>query len=485
MFRSLPLLTDFGEKGKKAYLNDSDHWPNARQVSLIPAFIRRRIAHRPQLFKIIDNIGWLFLDNFLRMGAGLLVGVWIGRYLGPEQFGLLNYATAFVGLFSAFAALGLQSIVVRDIVRQPETTELTLGSAAVLQLVGGLVAYLLISCSIALLRPNDTQARIVVAILAGTMLFKACDIAVYWFESQVQSKYTVWVQNGVFIVVTVIKVGLILGHAPLTAFVWATLAEAALVGLALLAVMTKFGHGPTKLRATVARAKGLLIDSWPLILSAMAVSVYMKIDQIMLGQILGDEAVGIYSAAVRISEVWYFIPMAIAASVFPSILEAKKRSEAEYIATLQRLYDLMVAISVAVALPMTFLATPIAGFLFGESYLKAGPVLAIHIWGSIFIFLGVVSGQWFLAENRQILALKRTIIGAAANIGLNIFLIPRFQEIGAAAATVIAQAMAAFLSDALQRETHGMFFMKAKSLLIVSFFGRSASYFGRRNTPKN
>lgn len=433
-------------------------------MNLIPAFVRRRIAHRPNLVRIVDNISWLFLDNILRMGAGLIVGVWIARYLGPEHFGLLNYATAFVGLFGAIAALGLQGIVVRDIVRDPEAAPLTLGSAAVLQLVGGLAAYLLTLGTIAHLRPDDALARTVVTILGATMLFKASEIAVYWFESRVQSKYTVWVQNGVFLVLTAIKVGLILLQAPLTAFVWAMVAEAALVGLILMAVMSQLGHGPTRLKATVVRAKTLLKDSWPLVLSAIAVSVYMKIDQIMLGQMIGDEAVGVYSAAVRVSEVWYFIPMAIAASVFPTILEAKNRSEALYLARLQKLYDLMVTISVVVALPMTFLATPIIGLLFGDAYVGAGPILAIHIWASVFVFLGVASGQWFLAENRQVLGLQRTALGAIANIGLNFWLIPFYGVLGAAIATVVAQAVVSFLFDGLQAITRPMFFMKLAAM---------------------
>lgn len=299
-------------------------------MKLIPAFLHRRIAHRPNLVRIVDNIGWLFFDKLLRMGVGLLVGVWVARYLGPEQFGLLNFALAFTALFGAIATLGLQGIVVRDIVRDPEGARLTLGTAAVLQLVGGLAAYLLVLGAIGYLRPDDMLARSIVAVLGAMMLLKAGEIAVYWFESQVQSKYTVWVQNSVFLVFAAVKVLLILQQASLMAFVWVMLAEALVVAVILLVVMGRHGPALRSLRVSVERIAGLLRDSWPLILSAIAVTVYMKIDQLMLGQMIGDEAVGIYSAAVRVSEVWYFIPMAIAASVFPAILEAKKRSEAQY-----------------------------------------------------------------------------------------------------------------------------------------------------------
>lgn len=433
-------------------------------MNLIPAFLHRRIAHRPNLVKIVDNIGWLLIDRILRMGVGLFVGVWVARYLGPEQFGLLSFATAFIGLFSAITALGLQGIVVRDIVNDPESARLTLGTAALLQLIGGLVSYLLILGSIAYLRPTDALARSIVAILGSMMLLKASEIAFFWFESQVQSKYTIWVQNGVFLAFAAIKVPLILQQAPLIAFAWTMLAEAFLVALILFIVMDWRGPALRSLRISVKRGATLLRDSWPLIFSALAITVYMKIDQLMLGQMIGDEAVGIYSAAVKMSEVWYFIPMGIVSSVFPAILEAKKRSEAQYYARLQQLYDLMVIISVSVALPMTFLATPLVRLLFGEAYVQAGPVLAIHIWASVFVFLSVASGKWFLTENRQMFALQRNVLGAVVNVILNLLLIPRFGVVGAAVATVISQAIASWLYDGIQQVTRKMFWMKLAAI---------------------
>ena len=439
-------------------------------MNLIPRFIHRHISHRPNLVKIVDNIGWLFFDKILRMGVGLLVGVWIARYLGPEQFGLLNFATAFTGLFGAIAGLGLQGIVVRDIVRSPESARLTLGTASVLQIAGGLISFLLILGVIAYLRPDDTLSRTIVAILGGTMLFKASEIAIYWFELQVQSKYTVLVQNSVFLVFAAIKAGLILNHAPLIAFVWAMLAEAGVAAFILIIVMNRLGPRLTSLIISTNRAKTLLKDSWPLIISGLSIMLYMKIDQIMIGQIIGDEAVGIYSAASRISEVWYFIPMSIVASVFPAILEAKKHSEAQYYARLQKLYDLVTAISICIAIPMTLASNMFIEILFGKKYTEAGTVLAIHIWASIFVFLGVASSKWFLIENRQWLNLERTLIGAFSSIGLNFLLIPKFGVTGAAIALVSSQAISSWLYDAVHPATRKIFFMKLSSMNIYSTY---------------
>jgi O-antigen/teichoic acid export membrane protein len=441
-------------------------------LNLIPTFVHRRIAHRPNLVKIVDNIGWLFFDKVLRMGIGLVVGVWIARYLGPEQFGLLSFAIAFVGLFGAIATLGLQGIVVRDIVRDPDSKEKTLGTAAVLLFFGGLVSYGLILATIFWMRADDTLARAIVAILGSMVLFKASDVAVYWFESQVKSKYTVWVQNGVFLMFAGVKVGLILKSAPLIAFAWAMMVEAAVVGILLLVTLSLRGPHLRKLSVAAKRAKSLLVNSWPLMLSGLAVVIYMKIDQIMLGQMLGDQAVGIYSAAVRVSEVWYFVPVVIAASVFPSILEAKTRNDEHYYKRLQHLYDLMVWVALIVALPLTFLSTPIVTLLFGTEYVSSGPVLTLHVWSAVFVFLLVASGKWLIAENLQYLALQRNLAGLASNVILNLILIPGFGVIGAAWATVVSYSIAAFFADALSHKTRRTFFMKLRAFnLARGFYG--------------
>lgn len=317
--------------------------------------------------------------------------------------------------------------------------------------------------SIFWLRPEDNLAKLLVAILGAIMLFRFSDVALYWFESQVLSKYIVWAQNGCFLFFSVIKVGLILSNAPLLAFAWATAAEAMVVAVLIFLILGLPGFKLQRLYFSLLRAKKLLVDSWPLLLSGMTIMIYMKIDQIMLGQMLGDDAVGIYSAATRISEVWYSIPMIIVASFFPGILEAKKRNHAEYLQLLQRLYVLMVWLSVAIALPMSFLSTPIVIAFFGSAYAGSGPSLAIHTWTLVFVSLGAASSQWFVAENRQILSLQRTLLGAVINIVFNFILIPKFGVLGAAYATLLAQASVCFFYDIIQKETRPMFVMKLKS----------------------
>jgi len=436
-------------------------------LNFLPTKLRSKIEQRNDLMRIINNISWLFFDKFLRMGVGLFVGVWVARYLGPEQFGLLSYALAFVALFTAVASLGLNNIVVRDLVQDPSTTKTTMGTAFILSVLGGFSAFGLSMLAISYARQNDELVKFIVVLLSLLMVFKATDVVRYWFESQVQSKYVVWMENGVFLAVSSVKIVLILTSAPLMAFVWAIFAESLIVALGLLGMYAWQGGKLTAWRCRVTRSKALLKDSWPLILSGLAIMVYMRIDQIMLGQMLGDESVGIYSAAVRISEVWYFIPTAIAASVFPSIIEAKKQGEAVYYQRLQKLYNLMVVLALAVAIPMTFLSDWAVTLLFGQAYASAGSVLAIHIWAAVFVFLGVASAKWYITENRQILSLQRTLLGVLVNVGLNLFMITKYGATGAAYATVISYAIAGMFFDLVQKETRPMFRMKLRSLNIL------------------
>ncbi len=416
------------------------------------------------LRRILDNIAWLFFDKIVRLGMGLVVGIWVARYLGPEQYGLLNFGVAIVALFGIFVALGLQSIVVRDLVNDPAGTGTTIGTAAIIQILGAVVAYVLLAVVIVQLRPEDTLAQTVVLLLGLTLFVKAFDTARLWFEAKVMSKYIVWLSNATFLLLSGVKVFLVLAGAPLIAFVWVTVADAVIVGVGSGLLFLRLGPGLAALRFRLDRARLLFLDSWPLFLSGAAVAVYMKIDMVMLGELASDEAVGVYAAATKVSEIWYFIPMIIVASVFPAILNAKKQSEALYYRRLQQLFDLMVWTSVCVALPMSFLSTPIILLLFGEPYAAAGPVLAVHIWAAIFVFLGLASGKWFIAEGRQIMSLQRTLVGAVTNVALNFALIPDHGALGAAWATLISYGLSAFLFDLAQQTTRRVFLMKVATL---------------------
>lgn len=434
----------------------------------------KRLSLRTALWEALTNTGWLFADRIFRMGIGLLVGIWVARYLGPAQYGLLSFALAFVSLFTAIATLGLPGVLVREFVNRPHDSDAIIGSAFLLQIAGGLTSVLIVVAIALFARPDDALARLIILILSLQLVFKSSEVIKFWFESKVRSKHTVVAELGAYLVVATIKIILILLEAALLAFVWVYLLQFVLTAV-LLFLMYALKSGRPAWKPRWLEAKRLLSHSWPLIISGLVIMIYMRIDQVMIGQMLDDEAVGIYSVAVRLSEIWYFIPTAIVASVFPNLLKTRHVSHARYLEKLQLLLDLLVVIALTIAIPMTFLSSWIVSVLFGSAYAGAGPVLSVHIWTAVFVFMGLASHKWRLAENLQYQSVYRNPAGAALNLGLNYFLIPIYGPIGAAFATLAAQSLPGFFFDALDPKCRGIMKMRLRSLSLVSPLGRLIS----------
>ena len=425
-----------------------------------------QLKSHSKLRAIAGNTAWLVGDRILRMVGGLLVGVWVARYLGSEQYGLFNYALAFVSLLTPIVTLGLDNVVIRYLVKENSHRDEILGTTLVLKLAGGIVSVLLAVIIIFGLEKDTTLTVWLVAILAMTGVFQAADTIDLWFQSQIRSKYSVIARNAAYLLSTVFKVVLILTKASLLAFAWATLAEIVIGAIGLVVIyQTQEAVKFTNWKWSFSTAKRLIRESLPLIFSGFAILIFMKVDQIMLGQMIGDSEVGIYSAAVRISELWYFIPATIVSSVTPAIYAAKEKSEQHYYKRITQLIRLLAYTSLVIAIPMTFLSKNIVLIMFGSEYVAAGSILAVHIWASIFVFMGLATSPWFIAEGLNHLSLGKTLLGAIINIVLNFLLIPQYGGMGAAYATIISQAVAAFLANALDRRTRKLFKIQVRSLL--------------------
>ena len=416
-------------------------------LKFIPQSLQGYIAQHSQFSKILENIGWLFFDKILRMGLGLFIGVWIARYLGPEQFGLLSFAVAFTWLFGAVSTLGLPEIVVRDLVRKPDTKLETLGTAAALLLLGGVLTYCLILITIFWIRPEDLLAKVLVAILGSVVLFKASEIAIYWFESQVLSKYSVWAQNSSFIIFTTIKALLIIRSAPLTAFAWATLGEALMTTLLLSIVLGKHGPQLVQLRVKLARAKELLSDGWPLLLSGMVLMLQARVDQIMLGQMIGDNEVAQYSVALRIIETAAFVGVVLKSTFGPAIITAKENSKDDYLKKLISFYKLNFLVSILITLPVAIFSIQIIDVLFGDEYSRAAPILSLMSLRIIFSHFGIARSIYLLNENLLNYSAMTMFIGTITNIILNYYMIPIYGGIGATFASLISFFMTIFFID--------------------------------------
>jgi len=345
-----------------------------------------------------------------------------------------------------------------------------------MKLIGGVLASATSIIAGFVVNPHDTTVRAMLAILGSVPLLGVFDTFDLYFQSKVNAKFTVIARNVAFLTFAAVKVGLIRSGASVVAFAWAQAGEVA-AGALLLAVLYR-GNGPAvaSWKPSLARGRELLVESWPQILTALAIMVYMKIDQIMLRELAGDREVGIYTAALRLSEVWYFVPTAVVASVFPSIIRVRETDRPLYYRRLLRLFSLMAAMSILLAIPIAAGSRFFITTLFGPQYAAAAPVLSVHIWSSLFVFWGVAQEPWNVAEGFLRLTLARTVAGAAINIGLNLVLIPRYGSLGAAWATVVAYGFAGVFGNLLSRKTRPIFLLQMKSLLFpVNLLARGPS----------
>jgi polysaccharide transporter, PST family len=423
----------------------------------------------PGLRKIIGNMGWLMVDRIVRMGMGLFVGVWIARYLGPVEFGSLNFALAFVALFGTAATLGLEMIVVREILHNLDDTHEILGTTLALRTGGGLLAAGLSIGLLRLIQPHDSGGLQLVSILSLTLIFQAFDTIDSLFQSQVRSKITVWAKNSAFLIVAAIRVLLIHVKAPVWSFAAAYTGEIALGAAGLMFGYRLSGGKIFSWRISKKRATVLLQQSWPVIFSGMAIMIYVRLDMVMLKMMKGDFAVGLYSAATKVSEVWYFIPMAVVSSVSPAILRVKDDPELFY-GRLRKLFSLMTLTACVIGSVIAVASPVIIHILYSDRYSGAAPVLAVHIWASVFVFLGVAQSPWDISKNLLTLSLYRTIAGAIINAVMNLYLIPRYSAMGAAVATVVSYAISGVFANAFSERTRPIFYMQMKSFIPGRFW---------------
>jgi len=416
--------------------------------------------------KYLNNTSWLFAEKILRMTVGLFVGAWVARYLGTEQFGLLNYVLSFVGLFAVIGTLGLDNIVIRELVKNEINPDLLLGTAFWLKLTGAFVVIGILAIAINF-TSNDTYINTFVFIIGSTTIFQSFNVIDFYFQSKVLSRYVVYANIFSFSVSSVLKIFLILLKAPLIAFISVILLDSFVLSCGFVYYYNKNNLSLKYWKPSKITAMNLLKDSWPLIISGVVIAVYMKIDQIMIKEIIGNEAVGQYAAAVKLSEIWYFIPMVISASLFPAIINAKKQGEKFYNLRLQKLYDLMAYLAIGIAIPVFFISDWVVNLLYGNQYFMSGSILKIHIWAGIFVFLGVASAKWLVNENLQKYAMINTLIGALVNIVLNYILIHKTGVIGAAWSTLIAYFLASYFCLILFKKTRPNFYSLSKSLMLT------------------
>ncbi len=422
------------------------------------------------------NIGWVTAARVIRMGGSLVVGTMVVRYLGPSQYGTFSYAFAIYGLFNVVSSLGLDYLVVNDLAQAPHLAaeEQVLGTALLLKVAASILTTIAAVLFAWITHPAQQTVILLVAMLSAASIFQGFDVIDYYFQAKIRSRLVVIPQLIVFVLSNVARLIAVLTKCPLLVF-------GAIAAIEILATELGFVAAYSIAQRNLARwtfhrgkALSLLRASWPLLIASLLIIVYMRTDQILLGNLSTRAVVGQYSAASKLSEIWYAIPALICSSVMPKLLVGKQANPAHYYQRLQRLYEIMIALSVAIALAVTLLGKQIVLLFFGALYLPAVSILAVHIWTGPFVFIGVVSGMQLVQENLTQVSLQRSIVGALCNVGLNYLFIPRFGGVGSAVATLITQMISSYALDGLDKRTRHIFWMKTRALTGASLFTRSS-----------
>lgn len=425
--------------------------------------------------KYANNTFWLLFEKIIRLIIGLFIGVWVARYLGPNDFGILSYAQSFVGLFTVVFLLGLDDLIIRELVKNSILRENLLGTTFLLRTIG-LTFGIIILVVLSLLINKQHITNVVIIIIAVSTVFQNFSVIDLYFQSQVLSKYFVFANIITLVLSSSTKIILILSKAGLVYFAIVFLFEAIITAGFYIYFYHKLGLKIFDWHFDKILSLKLLKESWPLALSGIMISFYMKVDQVMIKEFLNEKSVGYYAAAVKISEGFYFIPSVVMITLFPILIKSKKKSQGLYNKQIKLIYTFMVWSAVLIAVPIMIYSKEIILLLFGNKYLLSSEVLNVHVWTAIFVFLGVAFSRWLITEGLIFVALYRTLSGLVTNIVLNIFFIPKWGIIGAAYATLLSQAFANLLYDFFDTNLHDHLKYKMSAffpfLILSDFFNK-------------
>ncbi len=426
--------------------------------------LTRAWVRSPAARPAAQNLGWLVAEKMARLVFSVLIGFVVARYLGPAQFGALSYAMALVAIGVAVAECGVSGLVRREVASGAERAAAGLAAAWRLRLLAGAGCYAVLLCWAELGEPDRVERGLL--LMLGLLLFQpALAVADLWLQARLKARLGTLAQILALGAGAALRLWLVAARAPLWGFALAAVAEAA-VAAGLLTWFARRAGRPAGGRVSRAAVAQLWRESWPLLLSGLMVMIYIRIDVVMVRQLVGESAAGIYAAAVRISELGFFLPGAVASSLLPALLRARGESRESYHGALQRFMDACVALAYTITVPLVLLAPWIMRAAYGPAFAGGAAVLSVHGWTQVWVAIGVARGQYCINESLTRLHLAATAAGALLNIALNFVLIPRAGAVGAAWATLAAQMIAAWMSSYWFESTRECARLQTRALLL-------------------
>jgi O-antigen/teichoic acid export membrane protein len=438
---------------------------------IMPGFITKKIQSREGMQKMTQNFVWLFMDKVLKMTLVMAVNIWAYRYLGPENVGIWNYAIAFVTILTPLANLGIDGIVVRDLVNNPLRKNELLGASFLVKLLGSFFMTFFAVLMIYFRRPDDSQMMYYIFIIASSNVFLAFDAIDLYNQSQLKSKFTVLSKSIGYLTCAVLKVLLILGGLSLDWFIWMQLIENAIGALFLVFWFQKQGGKIAEWKLDFYTAKDLLSQSWPLILTSVMMFVQQNIDQIFLGDWISDYELGQFSTAAKLIALFGFIPMIIQSTVAPEIAKAKNHSNELFMLKMNKVYQIMFVVSLSIIGFCFLFGKWIVVLLYGAEYEKAGTLMALMSVRLIFVNYGVAKTLYITNLNLFRYFLLTGIVGAIINIALNYYMIPIYESNGAIWASIISLLISIIIIDLFYTPTRQNFKSMMNSIFnIPSYF---------------
>ena len=413
--------------------------------------------------KIITNVYWATLGKVVNIVIGILVGVLIARYLGPTDFGLMNYVISYISLFSVFSNFGMESIEIRELAKDNLMKNKILGTAFCIRLVLSFITIIAVFITSYIFEAS-TNTKLLIWIYSISLIFGSFEVIRNYFTSIVLNEYVVKTEISRNVIGAFIKIALLYFHAPLFWFIIALTFDFLLVASGyVLSYRTKID----KIKAWTfdsGIAKMLLKESFPLLLSGTAIIIYQKIDQIMISNMIDNASVGQFAIASKITELAIFIPMVVGQTITPVLVKARMDNIELYYKKRQQFMDIIVWSGIGMSFLMSVFAYPAIKILYGNKYLDAIPVLQIMAWKTLFVALFSASGQIIIIENNQKYAVFRNIIGCIVCIVLNFIFIPVWGIIGSAIASIITMIFTGYLSNRIISPYQNLFKIQNKSL---------------------
>lgn len=403
---------------------------------VLPSVVSDKIKHQG-FQRYFKNTGWMFFGQIFSLASSFFVGVWIARYLGPQDYGVVNYAVSFVGIFGFLNSLGIGSVLYRDLLNFPEQKNSLLGTSFLLLILSGVTSFLVIVIASFIFEKISIN-RLIMILYSSSFIFSATWIIQTFFQSRVQAKKNIKIQVLSTIFSSVLKIILIFFGGGI---VWLTLIfvlENAFNAIGNVINYYLSGFSIIDWRFDFFIARRIISSSWLLMLVSASDYIFFKIDQVVIRFFMGDMAVGLYAVAVKIVEVWYFVPTIICSSLLPAIINSRKRSLAIYYNRLNKLLLLLLGLGFLISILITLLSPFIIDIFFGDEYIKSINILKIYIWSNMGLFLGWGLNQYFLSENKLKMIFYFSFGAMSLNIFLNFVFIPVFGLNGAALATLIS-----------------------------------------------